>query len=602
MAGFARIQQTRSMNTTPEPNQNGNAPFGTPFFTWLRGLGITRGSDRWFAGVAGGLAAKAGIDPLIVRGIFIVLAVLGGPGLLLYLAGWLLLPDAHGRIHLEELFRGRASAGVVTAAVIIAVVVVIPAIFRILSPGSVSPFGLWNWGWGWSTSMFPDWLQVLFTIALWVAIASGAAWWISRVALKHGRKQNAASAATDATANMNASSGEYTTAGEPTATTTTATPTPTGEPTATTTPTAAGFAASAGGSAPTAGTTQPTWEQRMSGWEQNVAEWGERTGEKASKWGDDVGRKADEWSAQYAAHHDARKLGAGHVIITLAFALLAAGACAIWALTFNAHLPFETGVPASLIAGITGALVVLAVSLIVAGIRGRSTGVVGFFATVGVVALLVTAVFPWGSRFQPFGNMYVPAGQAPGAVVIAGDMDLDLTDLQPEDGDLTAWLGAGRVNVSLPVETPAIVTLRVLAGNIEEPGIAGARTAGPLLSRTIEVNGTDRPGRKAASQSGADLPHITVYVLAGNIRVLHQVATSETSSSSSTPRPVDEDAARVKAEEAAQRAAEQITEELDHVQWQLSEPGLSDKNRAELENREAELETKLARVEEEVSR
>ena len=592
MAGFARIQQTRSMNTTPEPNQNGNAPFGTPFFTWLRGLGITRGSDRWFAGVAGGLAAKAGIDPLIVRGIFIVLAVLGGPGLLLYLAGWLLLPDARGRIHLEELFRGRASAGVVTAAVIIAVVVVIPAIFRILSPGSVSPFGLWNWGWGWGwgTSMFPDWLQVLFTIALWVAIASGAAWWISRVALKHGRKQNAASAAADTPANTSASSDEHATAGEPTTTT----PTPAS--------TATGFAASAGGSAPSAGTTQPTWEQRMSDWEQNVSEWGERTGEKASKWGDDVGRKADEWSAQYAAHHDARKLGAGHVIITLAFALLAAGACAIWALTFNAHLPFETGVPASLIAGITGALVVLAVSLIIAGIRGRSTGVVGFFATVGVVALLVTAVFPWGSRFQPFGNMYVPAGQAPGAVVIAGDMDLDLTDLQPEDGDLTAWLGAGRVNVSLPVETPAIVTLRVLAGNIEEPGIAGARTAGPLLSRTIEVNGIDQSGRKAASQSDADLPHITVYVLAGNIRVLHQVASSETSSSSSTPRPVDEDAARVKAEEAAQRAAEQLTEELDHVQWQLTEPGLSDKNRAELENREAELETKLARVEEEVSR
>ena len=45
------------------------------FFSWIRGLGIERSSDRWFAGVAGGIAAKAGIDPLIVRGIFVVLAI-----------------------------------------------------------------------------------------------------------------------------------------------------------------------------------------------------------------------------------------------------------------------------------------------------------------------------------------------------------------------------------------------------------------------------------------------------------------------------------------------------------------------------------------------
>ena len=44
-------------------------------------------------GVAGGLAARLDIDPLIVRGAFVVLAVAGGGGILLYLLGWLLLAE-----------------------------------------------------------------------------------------------------------------------------------------------------------------------------------------------------------------------------------------------------------------------------------------------------------------------------------------------------------------------------------------------------------------------------------------------------------------------------------------------------------------------------
>ncbi|QIM15913.1 PspC domain-containing protein [Leucobacter insecticola] len=93
------------MNTTPDSAPQPPLPAGG-FFAWIRGLGITRSSDRWFAGVAGGIAAKAKIDPLIVRGVFVVLALLGGPGILLYLVGWLLLPDVNGRIRMEDLIRG----------------------------------------------------------------------------------------------------------------------------------------------------------------------------------------------------------------------------------------------------------------------------------------------------------------------------------------------------------------------------------------------------------------------------------------------------------------------------------------------------------------
>ncbi|MBO0823969.1 MAG: PspC domain-containing protein [Actinobacteria bacterium] len=49
--------------------------------------------DRMLTGVASGLAGYAGIDVLIVRLGFSVLTFLGGAGIPLYLACWLLIPD-----------------------------------------------------------------------------------------------------------------------------------------------------------------------------------------------------------------------------------------------------------------------------------------------------------------------------------------------------------------------------------------------------------------------------------------------------------------------------------------------------------------------------
>ncbi|MBX0327400.1 PspC domain-containing protein [Oscillochloris sp. ZM17-4] len=66
---------------------------------------ITRSqSDRMLGGVAGGLAAYFGIDPLIVRIIFVVLSLMNGFGTMLYIALWVLVPnedsatDARGNV------------------------------------------------------------------------------------------------------------------------------------------------------------------------------------------------------------------------------------------------------------------------------------------------------------------------------------------------------------------------------------------------------------------------------------------------------------------------------------------------------------------------
>lgn len=72
----------------------------------MRDRGIPR-RHGWIGGVCAGLAARMGVDPLVVRGIFVVAAVLGFPALFIYVIAWALMPDEDGRIHLEQLFRGR---------------------------------------------------------------------------------------------------------------------------------------------------------------------------------------------------------------------------------------------------------------------------------------------------------------------------------------------------------------------------------------------------------------------------------------------------------------------------------------------------------------
>lgn len=105
----------------PEPAPRGPRPSRADrFFAWTAGLGIVR-TDGWLGGVAAGIAARLRIDPLIVRGILVVVALFGFPALLLYAIAWALLPDLAGRILLQEALRGRfspAQAGVAICAVL----------------------------------------------------------------------------------------------------------------------------------------------------------------------------------------------------------------------------------------------------------------------------------------------------------------------------------------------------------------------------------------------------------------------------------------------------------------------------------------------------
>ncbi|MGW5570068.1 PspC domain-containing protein [Nocardia thailandica] len=49
-------------------------------------------SDKWIAGVCGGLAEYFGISPTVVRLIFVASCLLPGPQFLIYVLLWVLIP------------------------------------------------------------------------------------------------------------------------------------------------------------------------------------------------------------------------------------------------------------------------------------------------------------------------------------------------------------------------------------------------------------------------------------------------------------------------------------------------------------------------------
>jgi len=50
-------------------------------------------TDRKLAGVCGGLAQYFSVDATLIRVLFVLLAVLGGSGLVLYVAMWIIVPN-----------------------------------------------------------------------------------------------------------------------------------------------------------------------------------------------------------------------------------------------------------------------------------------------------------------------------------------------------------------------------------------------------------------------------------------------------------------------------------------------------------------------------
>lgn len=76
-----------------------------------------------------GIAGRLHVDPLVIRGVFVVAALLGLPMLLVYAIAWALLPDAADRILLQQ--RGRFKPAIIGVVVVfvLGLIPVIPWLF-----------------------------------------------------------------------------------------------------------------------------------------------------------------------------------------------------------------------------------------------------------------------------------------------------------------------------------------------------------------------------------------------------------------------------------------------------------------------------------------
>jgi len=69
-----------------------HSPENIPVMATLNALRRSR-SDRWIAGVCGGIARSSGMESWLCRLLFAVLCCFGGVGLVLYVLLWIFVPS-----------------------------------------------------------------------------------------------------------------------------------------------------------------------------------------------------------------------------------------------------------------------------------------------------------------------------------------------------------------------------------------------------------------------------------------------------------------------------------------------------------------------------
>ena len=522
MAAVFACCQTRVMTDAPRtqtPHQPPKPDQITRFFDWIRGSGLNRDGDRWFAGVCGGIAARTGLDPLIVRGIAVVIAVLGGPVVVAYAVGWALLPRGAGRIYTEEAVRGRFQpAMVVIGALLLATVV---PMFRGL--GWNGPTGFWA---------APDWLAGLFSLGWGLAVTAGIVWLIVYLIRRARRQGNSGSGFGPFAPPSSPSSpfgpgsvydprpshgtGNSPQADAPAASEKPAPSTAAFSSAEPSTEVDASMAPTRAFGAPQVSTQNPIV----------IGAVGE-TYPPANPYAPDSVRniRSDQnraWQeqnrARQAAHRArvrARRPGAGYSAIVLGLAL-ATGAVAAGV---NSSGVWSRD---AILLGVAFALGVLALGIVIAGIRGRTDGAMGGFAVLAVISLVVLGVFPQGTQFSAVGdNVWTLSAQngdvnpATSYAMIAGKTTLALSDFDnpglDDDRVFDVWLGAGVTNIRLPADAPVRVEAHTLVGGVEYSGRAVAAENGERTG----VFASDQRTFNASSRG--DGPLLRIWTLAGII-------------------------------------------------------------------------------------
>jgi len=417
---------------------------GPGFYAWLRRLGVPRRAG-WLGGVCAGVGARLGIDPIIVRGIVVVVAVLGAPFVLLYAIAWLLLPDTDGQIQLERLTRG----------------IVDPAIVGIAVMGVIGLIPLVQGGWlGWR--WWPD-VTISDPIfgfnltwplrVLWALIVVGA---IIALIVWLARRSAAGPQATVWPAGPT-----------PPAYGTTDAPSP--APAATlafaagATSTAAAPAATSAASYPAVEPPVPAvgadadaiaeWRAQHEAWRLSHAEWktGQAEADRAARARAAAENKARarELTAQAEAARAVRRASrprtsAAYVVTVLGVALIGGAIAALRALSVPDTADFAIPIAFAV------ATLAIALGMLIAALRRRRAGFLAFTAIVSTVAMLTATVgasiMPQGALVPPgygisTGNsqrLVQPFGDAYMYAFPAGDGETPVIELTQGTGDM--WL------------------------------------------------------------------------------------------------------------------------------------------------------------------
>jgi len=433
------------------------------FFGWMRELDVQR-RPGWIGGVATGLAARLGIDPLIVRGILVVVAILGGPAVFLYAAAWALLPDERGVIHLEELFRGRFSSAIAGVGALL-ILSFLPFGSAFSNGGYVSGFS------------FPD-PRPLFVV-LWVLLLIGiAVWFVVWIARRAARDPQAAAQ----------------TAAQPTDVP------PPGQPVAPENPD--DFAAWREQQEAVKAETE---EFRLAAAATAAETAAERAREQRALWEAGV--------AERAARRQARRLANPRLAASWVFVILGAGlvASAIGALVASVT-PSFTGT--LLFAGLASAALVVGIGTIVAGLARRRSGFLSFVGIVLVVFLVPTAFVP--NDRQLIGSHY-DLGTGDYAQLV-GSTSIHVTSDMA--GVIDLWQGAGTVSIFMQDGSGAHFEAQTLSSSMyeERPG-EGPGTYG--MTRT-GTEGNVNMYSADVGQGGQDLT-IRLWQGAGSTYVMYNL-------------------------------------------------------------------------------
>jgi phage shock protein PspC (stress-responsive transcriptional regulator) len=401
------------------------------FFGWIRLTGIQRGPG-WIGGVCSGIAERLGIDPLIVRGIVVVVAVMGGPAILFYAAAWLLLPDRKDLIHLEQLIAGKTSSALAGIGALVLL--------------SFLPLtqGFWSMGasfWGvpmWSESIGRAlWTIVVLGLTVWFVV------WIARRA-----NHTVTPATTDDKPDT--------------------IPTPVVTDAAAAVPTSATITPPVGG-APVAPAKDAPAED-FAAWRDQQAAWkAENDAFKAQQAASQLElrrQRAEELrqqrvanSAILAEHRRLRRLAnprlsAPWTFVILGVVLLAGGIATI-AASANADFP---GIDALMGFGV--ATLVSGIAIIIVGALRRRSGFLSFVAFVLLAGTLAAALVP--SDRELVGVSFSP--NAPGNYSqLTGSMYV-YVDSTATDYDF--WQGAGNLDIQVAEGTTVQVIATQRAGSV----------------------------------------------------------------------------------------------------------------------------------------